>query len=495
MKINYSIHLNNNQNISKTDYFDDDDTFSDLFSKAKEILEDGFNEKESIFTVNKKIVDENMPISQLFPDKSKSGTIKLNVEKIIKISILADGQYYDLNVYENIKISDSPQFLEIFEDKIGSFKLRNLHKKDKEIDIYKTPKELGIETNSSFEAISNDDYENKTFTNNFFDSSFNSQSFDRKGDSQQETPVEISVDLSDKNPDSNNISNAGNASHSNSISSESPSNRSALSSFSAMLKKGPEVSELPTNVNCNTNLNDFFSSSKPSILVPETYKANIVISDSTGDDLDIEIQSSDAKKFKDDLLSITASDVIDAYCEKNGIEKEGLILFSSKWERIDSDSLIWKHFIKKRKIRKNEKDHEKVKETKEDNNKLAKYIESHSPLRAELYIRQNKQLMNHFDVLVTCKPFNLKEDQLLEYFKRYGEITNVLIFKSKNGQSRGIARITFKREADANAAVDNTKTLRYTQEKNEPFLHVFRPNLQYATSSKKEIKSIFVERK
>ena len=109
MKINYSIHLNNNQNISKTDYFDDDDTFSDLFSKAKEILEDGFNEKESIFTVNKKIVDENMPISQLFPDKSKSGTIKLNVEKIIKNSeILEDSELSGVRIERlNWSVGDS----------------------------------------------------------------------------------------------------------------------------------------------------------------------------------------------------------------------------------------------------------------------------------------------------------------------------------------------------------------------------------------------------
>lgn len=225
--------------------------------------------------------------------------------------------------------------------------------------------------------------------------------------------------------------------------------------------------------------------------IPQIYTAKIIVKDESGDENTFEInRTDDASQMAENLIDITASDVIDAYCVRCGVEPEALCLFSSKWERLRNDFLIWKLFVKKKKIKKN------VNETTDnpipvDNlTRITNFLKTHPPPSVDLYIRLNKDLLSHFDIMVGSIPFDMQDDQLYEKFKGFGNINNLVIFKNKKNESRGFARITFEREIDAMKAVELGRTLRY----NDIFLKIFRPKLYYAISSKIERKNVFLDR-
>lgn len=515
MKLSYSIHGKNIQ-INKTDYFDDDDSLSVLFSKAKDCLNENEFQDDCIFSINGEILDENMLISQYIATKNQPNSIRLSIERKIPISLMLNNftNFIYIEAYENIKISDSPHFKNALPGNIESFFFM---KNGEIIDIYQTPKELEINSNttiSAFDKSSNGPQEIKSFlpslNSQILES--DSQSFGTKTDTQSQEKSQSSFNASPQDKensqksDNNNNNSFTNDKNSNPGSFSSSSNSSSLTSFSRLVKNNiPQVIPLKTPADNNLKLGDIFTSTKPnfdqptkqSILVPRVYSAIITVQDASGDGIDIQIRrTEDATEMAENLLSITATDVIEAYCEICGIENEGLILFSPKWEKLDPDSLIWKLFLKKKRIKKSDKKDEKLekKVAEADDKKLINYLNLHESLSADVFIRQNKELMNHFDVLVNQIPFSMQEDQLLEHFKRFGNVTNICIFRNKKEKSRGIGRITFEREIDANKAVQNMKTLRYTKENSQLFMNVFRPLLDYASTSKKKKKAIFYDR-
>ena len=95
-----------------------------------------------------------------------------------------------------------------------------------------------------------------------------------------------------------------------------------------------------------------------------------------------------------------------------------------------------------------------------------------------LYVRKDKEKINHFDAIVARIPYDMNEEQLLAHFKRIGPVLKVIIYRNINGKSKGIAKVCFEKEKDRDRAIQNGKTLNFSDAKNPLFFHVFIPNLQ-----------------
>lgn len=242
------------------------------------------------------------------------------------------------------------------------------------------------------------------------------------------------------------------------------------------------------------------------VQTPEMFAIKIVINDMHGNDDILELQlSNDITQAATSIIELTVSDVLDAYCSKHGIENEGLLILTPKWTILYKSSKIWPLFLKKSKTMKNSEKAEKRKKQRQNRNKKSMekhlFLELESPkvvlekmikilskqpyLTIRLNLRQNEAKTNHFDIIVTRIPYNMKEDQLYAHFQRIGTVSQVIIFKSINGKSKGIARVTFEKEKDANEAIINGKTLSFVDSKNQYFFNVFKPKIQFASATVK----------
>ncbi|OHT09789.1 hypothetical protein TRFO_21130 [Tritrichomonas foetus] len=98
----------------------------------------------------------------------------------------------------------------------------------------------------------------------------------------------------------------------------------------------------------------------------------------------------------------------------------------------------------------------------------------------------HKGIQKRFDVLVCRVPYQMTTEQLRALFERYGEVENVNLFKNRDGVSKGIARVSYKKENDAKKAIDDLRNLSFPFDRIKHFLRVLRPERPYASATADE---------
>ena len=428
-------------------------------------------------SLDQDIPDQEMMLSQVNEKMGDDKTIHFNVQRIIHIQVKTPNGPRSIKTYTSLPFSKSINH-SVFLDGTN----HNFYVNGELIDISKTPDELHF-TSSTVLTLTNDskptsqtpqDNDEKGYFNK---SQINTNSFSRTftrdnpimsqqiflNDNKKPFLEQIqytdyrSVPFSLKKYLLSNTENSNIDSSNNQNDQKKPNTKKYYLELLSE-NESQDLPEIPNN-NEEQIANDTIPSFSINSLPPdsisklnnenaqETYTNETFPIDSD-DSIHLIVCTSDGNELSFNLPNaLTINDLIIKACEKLGAYREGMYL------------LCKDNFV-------------------DVNTPLYNYSED-----TKFLLRTHKFLQKRFDVLVFNVPSNVKKEQLRAHFSRIGNVIDVILFKNRGGSSKGIARITFEKEEDANKAVEIGKTLSFPVENTKPFLTVIRPARDFAACS------------